>query len=191
MPKPGAFAIPQAQKEALGEMIYGDRTYWTKQHPDQEPYHFPWWSDRGFSTFFSHGHSWHDRTNFGSKPGFFPNEWRENGFHDWKRPVFGHSVIYLVASTIGDIVSRTTDPGLQDAARNLDLIRPTPAAISRILKDPSGEIPARDRRMVEEVVFENVRAWLNDPLLRQEAKRLDTPWWPDMMDAFYSLPDII
>lgn len=177
-------------REWIGRMYFGDGTHFADaQTVPWLPFYF---ADEGFRYFVTHGH-WRDPYNSRrvkaskGKPGWKVTNgwridiWKKLGFRPFLLPCFGDTVAAGVLSTfIYKARSRLRDaqclsPRLERILGELDLYRPTYAAITRILKEArrvrrhKPDDQGATARIIEQTVTGCVREWLSWPFTRESA----------------------
>lgn len=143
--------IPMADRQAIGRM-YGDQAMFEDR--STAPYLPFYYGDTGFRFFTTHG-QWRDKANsrrvypenglpgWSADDGWCVEKWQKLLFSPFFLPCFGDSVAAGVLSTfIGKVKAKLKDAGYDDPRLNcildeLDLYRPTYAALTRILAETS------------------------------------------------------
>lgn len=171
--------IPEEELTALGRM-YGDATLF--QDPDQAPYLPFYYGDTGFRFFATHG-QWRDSSNCrhikseDDKPGWKAADgwqlgtWQQLRFSPFLEPCFGDSVaagvlstfIYKTKKKLKD--AQCHNPRLDSILDELDLYRPTYAAINRILEETATMRKHKKEQkaidIIEDTLYECIIDWLN------------------------------
>lgn len=171
--------ISQTERQMLGRM-YGDEKKF--EDPSIAPYMPFYCGDTGFRFFTTHG-QWRDKENcrsiqaqdgqpgWSSADGWQPKVWQQLGYSPFLLPCFGDSVAAGVLSTFIYQVKKQLDAiGCQDSRLNsildeLDLYRPTYAALTRILKETS-DMRSDGRgsnaiKIIEDTLYECIVEWLS------------------------------
>ncbi|WP_438862871.1 hypothetical protein [Neptunicella sp.] len=171
--------ISQSERQMLGRM-YGDENMFA--NPTVAPYMPFYCGDTGFRFFTTHG-QWRDKENSRSIPvetdkpgwstsnGWQPHVWQKLGYAPFLLPCFGDSVaagvlstfIYKVKKQLADI--DCNDLRLNSILDELDLYRPTYAALTRILKETS-DMRSDGRgagaiKIIEDTLYECIIEWLS------------------------------
>ena len=181
--------ISEQERKMLGRM-YGDENMF--MDPGQAPYMPFYYGDTGFRYFTTHG-QWRDASNSrkikkeGSKPGWSAGKWQietwqQLRFSPFFEPCFGDTVAAGVLSTfIHKTKKRLDDANLHDARLDsvldeLDLYRPTYAAVRRILDETqSMRKQNKNQQMadiIENTLYECVIDWLGWDFTYQSASSL-------------------
>ena len=179
--------ITQQERQALGRM-YGDEQMFMDLK--QAPYLPFYYGDQGFRFFTTHG-QWRDKENShavkatDSKPGWSAADgwnidaWQQLRFSPFFQPCFGDTVAAGVLSTFIYKVKKKLknekyeDPRLNCILDELDLYRPTYAAVTRIL-DETSEMRSEERKykaikIIEETLYECITDWLSWPYTYQSS----------------------
>lgn len=170
--------ISEEERKALGRM-YGDEQMFID--PNQAPYLPFYYGDKGFRYFTTHG-QWRDADNSariertGYTPGWSASDgwcidtWQKLKFSPFFEPCFGDTVaagvlstfIYKVKKRLAEI--EYDDPRLNCIFDELDLYRPTYAAIKRILDEVNSMHSEGDKteatKIIEETLYECIINWL-------------------------------
>ncbi|WP_416306053.1 hypothetical protein [Neptunicella sp. SCSIO 80796] len=171
--------ISLAERQLIGRM-YGDEAMF--ESLSSAPYMPFYYGDTGFRFFTTHG-QWRDKDNsrsikaedglpgWSASEGWQTEKWQQLGYSPFLLPCFGDSVAAGVLSTFIYKVKRQLDEnGCQDTRLNsildeLDLYRPTYAALTRILKETSdmrsdgrGETAIK---IIEETLYHCIIEWLS------------------------------
>lgn len=170
--------ITLEERRTLGRM-YGDENMF--QDTSQAPYLPFYYGDTGFRYFTTHG-QWRDPANSrnikkdGSKPGWKAGKWeietwQKLKFSPFFEPCFGDTVAAGVLSTfIYKTKKRLDDANLHDARLDsvldeLDLYRPTYAAVRRILDETTAMRKQNKNQktieIIENTLYECVMEWLS------------------------------
>jgi len=171
--------ISEAERKMLGRM-YGDETMF--QDTGQAPYLPFYYGDAGFRYFTTHG-QWRDSANSrsikaeDSKPGWSVGKgwqietWQQLKFSPFFEPCFGDTVAAGVLSTFIYKTKKRLDEAdyhdsrLDSILDELDLYRPTYAAIRRILHET--KIMRKEEKkqkavdIIESTLYECVMEWLD------------------------------
>ncbi len=171
--------IPTEERKSLGRM-YGDEQMFID--PNIAPYLPFYYGDRGFRYFATHG-QWHDTDNSAkvketdSLPGWSASDgwcidtWQKLKFSPFIAPCFGDTFAAGVLSTfIYKVKKRLVEieydnPRLNCVIDELDLYRPSYAAIKRILDEvdkmhsKGGSTEAT--KIIEETLYECIINWLS------------------------------
>lgn len=141
--------IPEQERKALGRM-YGDEEMFLD--PNQAPYLPFYYGDTGFRFFTTHG-QWRDKENshalkakdglpgWSAADGWQIETWQQLRFAPFFQPCFGDTVAAGVLSTfIYKVKKRLDEAEYEDLRLNavideLDLYRPTYAAVKRVLNE--------------------------------------------------------
>ncbi|MDH5551986.1 MAG: metallophosphoesterase [Nitrosomonas sp.] len=172
-------AISEEERRSLGRM-YGDEKMFLD--PTQAPYFPFYYGDKGFRYFATHG-QWRDADNnakieetettpgWSTADGWCIDTWQKLRFSPFFEPCFGDTVATGVLSTfIYKIKQRLAeieyeDPRLNCIFDELDLYRPTHAAIKRVLDevDSMRKKGVKDEvtKIIEETLYECVMDWLS------------------------------
>ena len=155
--------IPLAERRAIGRM-YGDESKFEKL--TTAPYLPFYYGDTGFRFFTTHG-QWRDKENsclvkkksdqtaWSVKDGWSIKKWQDLGFSPFFEPCFGDSVaagvlssfIYNVKKDLSDAGYK--DPRLTSILDELDLYRPTYAALTRILNEADSMRTANTKAQIK------------------------------------------
>lgn len=183
-------AIPEAERKMLGRM-YGDETMFLDT--TQAPYCPFYYGDTGFRFFTTHG-QWRDAANSrnikaeGSKPGWSVSDgwqletWQQLRFSPFFEPCFGDTVAAGVLSTfIYKTKKKLNDAHHHDARLDsildeLDLYRPTYAAVRRILTE-TADMRRQNKKpeviaIIENTLYECVMEWLSWDFTYQSTTKL-------------------
>ncbi|MDN4503991.1 hypothetical protein QX776_16380 [Alteromonadaceae bacterium BrNp21-10] len=167
------------ERRAIGRM-YGNESQFTD--PLSAPYLPFYYGDTGFRFFTTHG-QWRDKENSraipeeGDVPGWSAADgwqiehWQKLGFAPFFEPCFGDSVaagvlstfIYKVKQQLAD--HHDTDERLLSILDELDLYRPTYAALNRILQE-TAEMRDEGRgahavKIIESTLYDCIIQWLS------------------------------
>ncbi len=171
--------ISTEERKSLGRM-YGDEQMFINRN--MAPYFPFYYGDKGFRYFATHG-QWRDADNSAkvketdSLPGWSVSDgwsidtWQKLKFSPFFAPCFGDTVaagvlstfIYKVKKRLAEI--EYDNPRLNCVIDELDLYRPSYAAIKRILdevdnmRDKSGKTAAT--KIIEETLYECIINWLS------------------------------
>lgn len=172
-------AISESERRSLGRM-YGDEEMFLD--PNQAPYLPFYYGDKGFRYFTTHG-QWRDADNsakieakegkpsWSASDGWRINTWQQLRFSPFFEPCFGDTVaagvlstfIYKVKKRLGEI--QYEDPRLYSIFDELDLYRPTYAAIKRVLVEVNSmrteESKLEATKIIEETLYECIIDWLS------------------------------
>lgn len=168
--------INKERRELMGEM-YGDKNMFLDENI--APYLPFYYGDTGFRFFTTHG-QWRDKDNcakisaenglpaWSVEEGWDIKTWQALKFSPFFKPCFGDSVaagvlstfIYKAKKQLDQIPNH--DPVIDTVLDELDLYRPTFAAIGRILeltanKDQDAEVA----QVIESILYECLMAWLD------------------------------
>ncbi|GJL76451.1 hypothetical protein [Nitrosomonas sp.] len=189
--------IPEEERRMLGRM-YGDETMFLD--PNQAPYLPFYYGDTGFRFFVTHG-QWRDEANSrrikaeNGRPGWKVangwqiETWQQLKFSPFFEPCFGDSVaagvlstfIYKAKKKLND--ANCHDPRLGSILDELDLYRPTYAAVNRILEESAKmREQNKDQKIIdiiENTLYECILEWLSwdftyqsSPALRKKGLKL-------------------
>ncbi len=181
--------ISEQERKALGRM-YGDEQMFLD--PNQAPYLPFYYGDTGFRFFTTHG-QWRDKENshhfkakdgmpgWSAADGWQIETWQQLRFAPFLQPCFGDTVAAGVLSTFIFKVktqlkeAKYEDPRLNSVIDELDLYRPTYAAVKRVLDEVSrmrskkgrSETPhiSEEKRMeainiLKDTLYECILNWL-------------------------------
>ncbi|MCK5478797.1 MAG: metallophosphoesterase, partial [Methylococcales bacterium] len=179
--------IPKLERKALGRM-YGDEQMFT--NTKQAPYLPFYFGDRGFRFFTTHG-QWRDKENSHSvkaedgKPGWSAADgwnietWQQLKFSPFLQPCFGDTVAAGVLSTfIYKVKKKLKEEKYKDQRLNcildeLDLYRPTYAALNRILHETSNMRSEKRKHkaieIIEKTLYKCIIDWLSWPYTYQSS----------------------
>lgn len=179
--------IPEQERKALGRM-YGDEQMFI--NIKQAPYLPFYYGDRGFRFFTTHG-QWRDKENSHSvkardgKPGWSAADgwniesWQQLKFSPFLQPCFGDIVAAGVLSTfIHTVKEKLKNEKYEDQRLNcildeLDLYKPTYAALNRILHETSKmrseESKHKAIEIIEETLYQCIMNWLSWPYTYQSS----------------------
>ncbi|MDD4915600.1 MAG: hypothetical protein PHW13_11270 [Methylococcales bacterium] len=173
--------IDDGRRELMGRM-YGDARMFKDK--DKAPYLPFYYADPGFRFFTTHG-QWRDQYNSvaipansaASLPGWCVKDgwaletWKKLGFAPFFRPCFGDSVAAGVLSTF---IYRTKEklnkgglhiPDIDSVLDELDLYRPTHAAVARIIRLTAAKrkssLNPEAVQIIEETLYQSLVQWLN------------------------------
>lgn len=185
--------IPMKERQAIGRM-YGDQTMFEDR--STAPYFPFYYGDTGFRFFTTHG-QWRDKANsrrvypenglpgWSAEEGWNVEKWQKLQFSPFFLPCFGDSVAAGVLSTfIYKVKTQLKEAGYKDHRLNcildeLDLYRPTYAALTRILAETSRmrdvnkqaqntQAPAETIskqqnaiKIIEDTLYQCIIEWLN------------------------------
>jgi|GEM_PF-586532 len=173
----------------LGKMYFGDENHYLDPERQSVPWLPFYWGDRGFRLFVTHG-QWRDEDNSrriapqGGRPGWKAGDgwnldiWRQLKYAPFTESCFGDTV---AAGVLSGFIFRskrrlqelpaTAPEEKEEIARlmkildELDLYRPTYAAVGRIIKETwrlrtlgAGLVAARD--IIENELLDSVHNWL-------------------------------
>lgn len=171
--------INEERRRLLGRM-YGDESLFLD--PKTAPYFPFYYGDTGFRFFTTHG-QWRDQDNcaqinaenglpeWSVKDGWSIEKWQALRFSPFFKPCFGDTVaagvlstfIYKTKKQLDD--SGCHDPVIDSVLDELDLYRPTYAAIERILKLTSANRKAKTNlnavQIIEDTLYECLITWLD------------------------------
>jgi UDP-2,3-diacylglucosamine pyrophosphatase LpxH len=156
--------------------MYGDEKMFASVK--KAPYLPFYYGDRGFRFFTTHG-QWRDLENsravdktddlpgWSAKDGWNSEIWQELGFSPFLLPCFGDTVAAGVLSTfIYKVKKQLKDEGIDDPELNsvideLDLYRPTYAALTRILQETGNKREKRAIEIIEDTIYVCIIDWLS------------------------------
>ena len=181
--------ITKKEREGLSCMYSGGKDMFTDTK--QAPYLPFYYGDKGFRFFTTHG-QWRDKDNSNSvkakdgKPGWTAIDdgwnietWQQLKFSPFLLPCFGDTVAAGVLSTfIYKVKKKLKEAEYKDQRLNcildeLDLYRPTYAAVTRIL-DETSDMRTEERKheaikIIEETLYECITDWLSWPYTYQSS----------------------
>ncbi|MBC3765347.1 hypothetical protein [Neptunicella marina] len=179
--------ISAQTRRTLGQM-YGDETLF--QSLESAPYFAFYYADCGFRLFSTHG-QWRDPHNslavkstydlpgWKASDGWKLANWQQQKFAPFLEPCFGDTVaagllstfIYRVKKAFAE--QQCNEPRLSRIIDELDLYRPTYAALSRILQETSKMKKQNRGReaivIIEKNLFNGIREWLSWPFVYESA----------------------
>jgi hypothetical protein len=192
--------LSDSYRQWLGRMYFGDANHYLDPARGSVPWLPFYWGDRGFRLFVTHG-QWRDKDNCrfierrGDQPGWQvkddwqPDIWQAQRYAPFTEACFGDTVaagllsgfIYEAKRQLAAMdtqVLAATEQGevgrLKRILDELDLYRPTAAAIQRVIKESwrlrgKGAGLMTVRAMLERQLMVSVRAWLSWKFTYQSA----------------------
>jgi hypothetical protein len=176
--------LSAAYRNWIGKMYFDDEQHFAA--PDSVPWLPFYWGDAELRTFITHGH-WRDRDNclsisaanglpgWTTKDGWRSLAWQQLNYRPFTEPCFGDTVaagalstfIYSCQLALEAYRNTKNDPQL-DFSRikrilaELDLYRPTSAAVSRILDETRNKSSEELRDIIESELYKALKLWLRD-----------------------------
>lgn len=183
--------LSAAYRSWVGKMYFNDEQHFAA--PDSVPWLPFYWGDAELRTFITHGH-WRDRDNclsvsaanglpgWTTKDGWRAHAWQQLHYRPFTEPCFGDTVaagalstfIYRCQLALEDYRKTKNDPQL-DLSRikrilaELDLYRPTSAAVSRILEETRHKASEELRGIIESELYKALCLWLRDDFTLQSS----------------------
>jgi hypothetical protein len=175
--------LSAAYRSWVGKMYFNDEQHFAAA--DSVPWLPFYWGDADLRTFITHGH-WRDRDNclslspanglpgWTTKDGWRAQAWQQLNYRPFTEPCFGDTVaagalstfIYRCQLALDEYRKAKNDPQL-DLSRikrilaELDLYRPTSAAISRILEETRNKSSEELRDIIESELYKALCLWLS------------------------------
>ncbi|CAD6881866.1 hypothetical protein [Methylomonas albis] len=175
--------LSPAYREWVGRMYFDNEQQFAA--PDSVPWLPFYWGDAGLRLFITHG-QWRDRDNclsfkaantqpgWTTKDGWRAKAWQQLNYQPFTAPCFGDTVASGALSTFIyrsylalDQYQRQTQPEpdltrIKRILAELDLYRPTTAAVSRILDETRNKASEAVRDIIEAELYKALCEWLQD-----------------------------
>jgi hypothetical protein len=182
--------LSAAYRSWVGRMYFDDAQYFAAS--DSVPWLPFYWGDANLRLFITHGH-WRDRDNclsftarnsqpgWTSKDGWRAKTWQQLNYQPFTAPCFGDTVaagalstfIYRSSLALDQYESQSQPkPDLTRIKRilgELDLYRPTSAAVSRILEETRNKADDTVRDIIETELYKALCEWLKDDFVLESA----------------------
>ena len=182
--------LPSAYRKWVGRMYFDNDQHFAA--PDSVPWLPFYWGDANLRIFITHG-QWRDRDNslsfsaanaqpgWTSKEGWRAKTWQQLNYQPFTAPCFGDTVaagalstfIYRSYLALDQYESQTQPkPDLTRIRRilaELDLYRPTSAAVSRILEETRNKSTEVVRDIIETELYKALCDWLKDDFVLESS----------------------